>query len=168
MCTSPLHPFTLLSHPHTFKLVFFDCSKMNFNSLIAFGALFAGFSLTRPAPAPSSELVPLEHLRTIPSGWEQGRAPGAAEMLRFRIALRQENAFEFEQHLLTVSTSCSLLFSSPNMKSEEKACCVEVIYFAGFDCHPMSTSSQSSKRSRANIHVHHRSAILIIPATDST
>ncbi|KAL9131366.1 MAG: hypothetical protein Q9217_000693 [Psora testacea] len=66
-------------------------------------ALLFVFHTIHSAPAPAPELVPLEKLREIPYGWEQGHAPGMAEMLRFRIAIRQENAFEFEQHLLSIS-----------------------------------------------------------------
>ncbi|KAI4267407.1 MAG: hypothetical protein L6R38_008270 [Xanthoria sp. 2 TBL-2021] len=57
-----------------------------------------------PAPAPVSELAPLESLRAIPQGWHQGSSPPADQRLRFQIALRQENAYEFEQHVLAIST----------------------------------------------------------------
>ena len=66
-------------------------------------SLLAFLSGVHTAPAPSSELIPLEKLAQTPQGWEQGRAVGAGQMLRFRIAIKQENAFQFEQHLLAIS-----------------------------------------------------------------
>lgn len=61
-------------------------------------------SIAAPAAAPVSDLAPLESLRAIPQGWHQGPSPPADQRLRFRIALRQENAYEFEQHVLAIST----------------------------------------------------------------
>ncbi|KAI4180759.1 MAG: hypothetical protein L6R41_007030 [Letrouitia leprolyta] len=62
------------------------------------------FTASIAAPASTSELEPLESLRAIPQGWQQGRSPPAAQRLRFRIALKQENAYQFEQHVLAIST----------------------------------------------------------------
>ena len=56
------------------------------------------------APAPVAELAPLESLRAVPQGWHRGSSPPVDQPLRFRIALRQENAFHFEQHVLAIST----------------------------------------------------------------
>ena len=56
------------------------------------------------ASAPMTELVVLESLRAIPHGWLQKHAPSASKRLRFRIALRQENAHAFEQHVIDIST----------------------------------------------------------------
>lgn len=56
------------------------------------------------APAPVTGLTPLENLQEIPQGWHQGRSPPVEQRLRFRIALRQQNAFGFEQHVLAIST----------------------------------------------------------------
>ena len=61
-------------------------------------------SIGAPAAAPVSDLAPLENLRAIPQGWHQGSSPPADQRLRFRIALRQEKAFEFEQHVLAISS----------------------------------------------------------------
>jgi len=52
----------------------------------------------------SDELAVLEHLSTVPLGWHQDQAPPASKRLRFRIALWQENAFAFEQHVIDIST----------------------------------------------------------------
>ncbi|KAL9593404.1 MAG: hypothetical protein Q9179_005899 [Wetmoreana sp. 5 TL-2023] len=62
------------------------------------------FAVSTAAPASTSELAPLESLRAIPQGWHQDRSVPAAQRLRFRIAMRQENAYEFEQHVLAIST----------------------------------------------------------------
>lgn len=59
---------------------------------------------TLAAPAPVSELTILEKLQKIPHGWEQKHPPAASKRLRFRIALRQENAYAFEQHVIDIST----------------------------------------------------------------
>ena len=56
------------------------------------------------ALAPMAELVVLESLRAIPHGWLQKQAPSASKRLRLRIALRQENAHAFEQHVIDIST----------------------------------------------------------------
>lgn len=56
------------------------------------------------APASSADLIPLERLHHIPQGWEQGRSVGSAEILRFRLAVKHQKDFEFEQHLLAIST----------------------------------------------------------------
>ncbi|KAL8757953.1 MAG: hypothetical protein Q9184_004074 [Pyrenodesmia sp. 2 TL-2023] len=74
-----------------------------FNILSGIVATAAIFSAAIAAPSSTSELAPLENLQTIPQGWRQGRSPSASHRLRFRIALKQENAFQFEQHVLAIS-----------------------------------------------------------------
>ena len=59
---------------------------------------------TLAAPASVSELTVLEKLNSIPHGWHQKQPPAASKRLRFRIALRQENAYAFEQHVIDIST----------------------------------------------------------------
>ena len=76
---------------------------LSFKRFLGFSTLLTVLTTVQTAPVPSFELVPLEKLAETPQGWEQGRAVGAAQMLRFRIALKQENAFHFEQHLLAIS-----------------------------------------------------------------
>lgn len=71
-------------------------------SFVFFTGLLA--SLTVAAPASISELAPLESLRAVPQGWHQGEAPPANKRLRFRIAMKQENAYQFEQHVLAISS----------------------------------------------------------------
>ncbi|KAL8707248.1 MAG: hypothetical protein Q9220_007691 [cf. Caloplaca sp. 1 TL-2023] len=75
-------------------------------SLSFLQCLLASSALLTPsnaAPAPKSELTPLENLGAIPQGWHQGGSPPAAQRLRFRIALKQEDAYGFEQHVLAIS-----------------------------------------------------------------
>ena len=67
-------------------------------------ALIFIFATSIAAPASVTELTPLESLGAIPQGWQQESPPPADQRLRFRIALRQENAYEFEQHVLAIST----------------------------------------------------------------
>ena len=54
--------------------------------------------------APRPELRVFESLRGIPQGWTQNGLVPAATPLRFRLAIKQENAFEFEQHVIDIST----------------------------------------------------------------
>ena len=93
-------------------------------SLTVLKGLFAAsaiFATSIAAPASSSELVPLESLRAIPQGWHQGRSPPAAQRLRFRIALRQENAHQFEQHVLAISTPDDPSYGQHMSREELKA-----------------------------------------------
>ena len=69
--------------------------------LLAAAATLSGIAA---APASAPELTRLESLQAIPQGWRQGRSPPAGMRLRFRIAMKQENAYEFEQHVLAIST----------------------------------------------------------------
>ncbi|KAL8688322.1 MAG: hypothetical protein Q9218_005737 [Villophora microphyllina] len=74
-------------------------------SFLVFAGLLAASALTLAAPASVRELVPLESLRAVPQGWHQEQAPPpAGQRLRFRIAMRQPNAWQFEQHLLAISS----------------------------------------------------------------
>lgn len=70
-------------------------------------SLAAAFIGVRSAPARAStfdDLAVLERLSTVPHSWHQEHAPSSSKRLRFRIALRQENAFAFEQHVINIST----------------------------------------------------------------
>ena len=52
----------------------------------------------------SSGLTVFEKLGSIPRGWQRGDAVPASKALHFRIAVKQENAYEFEQHVIDIST----------------------------------------------------------------
>lgn len=52
----------------------------------------------------SSDLAVLESLSGAPPEWRQGATVPAGKHLGFRIALRQENAFAFEQQVIAMST----------------------------------------------------------------
>ena len=56
------------------------------------------------APCPTNGHLVLEELPQTPQGWRQGASVSAAERLHFRIALKQRNAFAFEQHVVDIST----------------------------------------------------------------
>ena len=52
----------------------------------------------------SSGLTVFEKLGSIPRGWQRGDAVSASKTLHFRIAVKQENAYDFEQHVIDIST----------------------------------------------------------------
>ena len=52
----------------------------------------------------SSNLAVLESLSGTPPEWRKGATVPAGKRLGFRIALRQENAFAFEQQVIAIST----------------------------------------------------------------
>lgn len=54
--------------------------------------------------APLTALTVFEQLGQIPQGWEQKSTVPASKRLHFRIALKNEKAFEFEQHVIDIST----------------------------------------------------------------
>ena len=54
--------------------------------------------------APRPDLSVFERLRGTPQGWTQNGSVPAATPLRFRLAIKQENAFAFEQHVIDIST----------------------------------------------------------------
>ena len=67
-------------------------------------AFIAYNALVFSAPAPSLDLTVVESLPTVPHGWRQGPRVPASSILNFRIALKQANAFAFEQHVIDIST----------------------------------------------------------------
>lgn len=68
-----------------------------------------------------SNLVVLESLPAVPQGWRQGVSVPAQELLRFRIALKQENAFAFEQHVIDISTPDHPKYGQHMKRDELKA-----------------------------------------------
>ncbi len=72
-------------------------------------------------PAPASELLILEHLRIVPQEWYQGIAVPATKRLRFRIAIKQESAYIFEQHLLAISDPDHAKYGQHMKRDELKA-----------------------------------------------
>ncbi len=71
--------------------------------------------------APPAEVDVLEQLPSVPEGWKQGAAPSAALHLRFRIAVRQENAYLFEQTVLDISTPSHPKYGKHLKRDELKA-----------------------------------------------
>ena len=72
--------------------------------LSALLASVAHIGLTALAPAPSLNFTVVESLPAVPQGWHQGPRVPASHILRLRIALKQDNAFAFEQHVIDIST----------------------------------------------------------------
>lgn len=64
------------------------------------------------------DLTVLESLPEVPQEWQQGAAVPASTRLGFRIALRQENAFAFEQQVIAMSTPDHFLYGR-HMKQQE-------------------------------------------------
>ena len=92
---------------------------LSFTLAIAFWAIVTSIFGVQAAPA--VEVDVLEHLRSVPQGWQQGRAPPAALRLRFRIAVRQENAYQFEQTVLDISTPSHPKYGQHLKRDELKA-----------------------------------------------
>lgn len=63
----------------------------------------------------------VESLPRVPQGWQQGASVPAARRLRFRIALKQENAFAFEQHVIDISTPGHPKYGQHMSRDELKA-----------------------------------------------
>ena len=85
---------------------FFEMHSFAFiPTILSLTAVLVGV-LAAPASISGSpdELVVLEKLNKVPYGWHQKAPPPASKRLRFRIALKQENAFAFEQHVIDIST----------------------------------------------------------------
>ena len=74
----------------------------------SFTCLVGALSLISPVlhvnAAPSAAVTVFEKLGGIPQGWKQEGAVPASNRLHFRVALKQENAYEFEQHVIDIST----------------------------------------------------------------
>lgn len=82
-------------------------------------ALLSVFTIfTDVQGAPSAELEVFENLRGIPQRWHQGVSPPASKRLRLRIAVKQQNAFEFEQLVLQISTPGHVKYGQ-HMKRDE-------------------------------------------------
>ncbi|OQE09555.1 hypothetical protein PENVUL_c006G05709 [Penicillium vulpinum] len=54
--------------------------------------------------ATDSSYQRVEHLDKVPDGWSRGDRPLASELIKFRLAITQHNAGEFEQKVIELST----------------------------------------------------------------
>lgn len=70
------------------------------------------------ASLPVSDLVVLENLTQLPPGWSQEIEAPANQRLRFRIAVKQENAWAFEDHVVSISTPGHVLYGH-HMRQDE-------------------------------------------------
>lgn len=73
------------------------------------------------APSLSSDLFVLESLPNVPEGWHQGASVRSSARLRFRIAVKHENAFAFEQHVIDISTPDHPKYGQHMKRDELKA-----------------------------------------------
>ena len=95
----------------------------SFNCLFGLAAVATALMGVHAAAAPSlsSDLIVLEQLPEIPEGWHQGASVPASEPLRFRIAVKHENAFAFEQHVIDISTPDHPKYGQHMKRDELKA-----------------------------------------------
>ena len=61
-------------------------------------------TIAQVSAVPVRDLKLFEKLNGIPEGWKQGPSVPASTILRFRLAVVQENAYDFEQHVIDIST----------------------------------------------------------------
>lgn len=73
------------------------------------------------APISATDLAVVESLPQIPHGWQQGASVPAGRRLRFRIAVKHENAFAFEQHVMDISTPDHAKYGQHMNRDELKA-----------------------------------------------
>lgn len=69
---------------------------------------------------PASDLLVLESLPQVPAGWRQDASVPANRRLHFRIAIVQENAFAFEQHVISISSPSHPLYGQHMERDELK------------------------------------------------
>lgn len=72
-------------------------------------------------PISATDLAVVESLPQIPHGWQQGASVPAGQRLQFRIAVKQENAFAFEQHVMDISTPDHAKYGQHMNRDELKA-----------------------------------------------
>ena len=86
------------------------------------GLLFAIVTLVRVQAIQhtDSDLVVLESLPQVPLGWHQDAPVPANQRLFFRIAIVQENAFAFEQHVISISSPTHSLYGHHMERDELK------------------------------------------------
>ena len=94
---------------------------LSFSYLPCLLSVIAAIAGVQAAPASTSDLTVLENLSKIPQGWHQGRAVPASKRLRFRIAVKQENAYAFEQHVIAISTPDHPKYGEHMQRDELKA-----------------------------------------------
>lgn len=73
------------------------------------------------APTLATDFAVVESLPQIPQGWQQDASVPASRRLKFRIAVKHENAFEFEQHVINISTPGHAKYGQHMNRDELKA-----------------------------------------------
>ncbi|PGH35776.1 tripeptidyl-peptidase I [[Emmonsia] crescens] len=69
-------------------------------------------------PSPSNYFQVIERLASVPHGWTQGGVPDKSTVIRFRLAVHQENEDIFHQKVLNISTPGHPLYGL-HMKRDE-------------------------------------------------
>ncbi|MCJ1462751.1 vesicle formation at the endoplasmic reticulum [Pseudocyphellaria aurata] len=95
-------------------------SCLYLSGLLSFVAAING-AIAAVAPIPATDFAVVESLPKIPQGWQQGAPVPAGRLLRFRIAVKQDNAFAFEQHVIDISTPTHAKYGQHMSREELKA-----------------------------------------------
>lgn len=86
----------------------------------ASSVLLGLLSATAALAAPSSSIEVVERMRSVPDGWTQLDAPSPNHLLRFRLAVKQERAAEFEQLVIDIATPGHESYGKHMSKTELK------------------------------------------------
>ena len=70
--------------------------------------------------ATAVDLAVFEKLGAVPQGWKQGERVSGSKPIRFRLAIKQENAAAFEQHVIDISTPGHAKYGSHMSREELK------------------------------------------------
>lgn len=73
------------------------------------------------ASTTATDFAVVESLSQIPQGWHQGTSVPGDQRLRFRIGVRQENAFGFEKHVIDISDPDHAKYGQHMKRDELKA-----------------------------------------------
>lgn len=95
-------------------------SFIDLSALLLFVAAING-AIAAVAPTPATDFAVVESLPKIPQGWQQGAPVPSGRRLKFRIAVKQENAFAFEQHVVDISTPNHAKYGQHMSREELKA-----------------------------------------------
>ena len=87
--------------------------------LVGLLSVISSFASVQAAPR-SAGLTVFESLSKIPQGWSQDEAVPASKRLRFRIAVKQQDAFGFEQHVMDISTPNHSLYGKHMSREQLK------------------------------------------------
>lgn len=92
----------------------------SFNGLFRLVSLIGALIGVQAVRHSASDLAVLESLPQVPEGWHQDSRVPTDKFLYFRIAIVQENAFEFEQHVISISSPGHPLYGQHMERDELK------------------------------------------------